>query len=211
MVVVGGGSSTRFGSDKLLAEIGGRPLITHTLGAIAGHVDVCVVVCGAATAAVIRDSHPDVKVVSGGPTRTASEMAGLAGLDGEPGLIGIHDAARPAVEGRLIEQLFDGASAYGGAVPLLEPERVIIERRSLSPVSDLRLAQTPQVFDGPALLDAYARAEREGFVGFDTVEVMQRYSDVRIIGVPGDRSNIKVTHPWDLGMIAAALSGLSHT
>ena len=211
MVVVGGGSSTRFGSDKLVAEVGGLPLIAHTVAAVVGHVDVCVVVCSPATAHVVRDSHPSVRIVEGGSTRTASEMAGLAGLLGRPDLIGIHDAARPAIRGSLIDELFDRAAAHGGAVPVLEPERVLIDRRTHAPLPDLRLAQTPQVFDGPTLMAAFARAEREGFDGFDTVEVMQRFSDVQIVGVPGDRSNIKVTFPEDLAMIATALSGLSHT
>ena len=45
MVIVGAGSSTRFGADKLLTEVAGRPLIEHTIEAVRPHVDVCVVVC----------------------------------------------------------------------------------------------------------------------------------------------------------------------
>ena len=40
MVIVGAGSSTRFGADKLLTEVAGRPLIEHTIEAVRPHVHV---------------------------------------------------------------------------------------------------------------------------------------------------------------------------
>ena len=44
MIVVGGGSSSRFGSDKLMTDVAGQPLIVHTIVALQDHVDVCVLV-----------------------------------------------------------------------------------------------------------------------------------------------------------------------
>jgi 2-C-methyl-D-erythritol 4-phosphate cytidylyltransferase len=58
---------------------------------------------------------------------------------------------------------------------------------------------------------AYVRAAQAGFEGHDTVEVMQRFSDVRIAGVPGDEGNVKVTYPRDLDLIRKVLSDPSHT
>ena len=45
MIIVAGGSSSRFGADKLMSDIEGRPLIAHTIDAIVEHVDICVVAC----------------------------------------------------------------------------------------------------------------------------------------------------------------------
>jgi len=46
-IILAGGRSTRFGGDKLAAEIGGRPLLHLAIDAVAAVVDVVVVVVGA--------------------------------------------------------------------------------------------------------------------------------------------------------------------
>jgi 2-C-methyl-D-erythritol 4-phosphate cytidylyltransferase len=211
MIVVGGGSSTRFGGDKLIVEIAGRPLISHTLDSVVEHVDVCVAVCGPAAAQAVAASHPRVIITPGGSTRTLSELAGLSALGDEAGLIGIHDAARPAVRGSLVDRLFTLAAARGGAVPLVDPGRMILDRRTQQPVGGLRGAQTPQVFRGPDLMAAYARAADAGYDGHDTAEIMQRFAELEIVGVPGDPTNIKVTYPDDLSLVTDLLEGLSRT
>ncbi|HJS71409.1 MAG TPA: 2-C-methyl-D-erythritol 4-phosphate cytidylyltransferase [Acidimicrobiia bacterium] len=209
MVVVGGGSSARFGADKLRTDIAGRPLIEHTIDAVVGLVHSCVVVCRPELANAL--DRPDVIVALGGATRTSSEMAGLAALGDQVDLIGIHDAARPLVDPALVERLFVAAEAHGGAVPLLSYERLILDKASHEPITGLLGAQTPQVFRAPALLAAYARAARQGFDAHDTLEVMQRFGDVEIVGLPGDPGNIKVTYPEDLERVRALLSDSSHT
>jgi len=211
MVVVGGGTSSRFGSDKLMVEVEGRPLIAHTIDAITGHVDLCVVVCRAEIAERVAALRKDIMVTPGGATRTLSEMAGLAAIGREVDLIGIHDAARPAVDPAMIERLFDVAGSEGGSVPVLPYDRLIVDRRTHRPVPGLCAAQTPQVFRGSELLAAYVLAAQAGFEGHDTVEVMQRFSDVRVVGVSGDRANMKVTYPRDLDQVRNRLSGSSHT
>jgi len=211
MIVVGGGSSTRFGTDKLLTEIAGRPLLAHTIDRIIDHVDTCVVVCRPEIVAEVKEINPNVMVTAGGATRTLSEMAGLAALRGEGDLIGIHDAARPAVRGYLVERLFTISARSGGAVPVISPERMIIDRRTHLPVPGLMRAQTPQVFRGPDLMGAYVRAAQAGFEGDDTVEVMHHFSEVTIVGVPGHASNVKVTYPDDLAEVTAWLTDRPHT
>lgn len=211
MIVVGGGSSTRFGPDKLMADLEGRPLITHAIDAVQPHVDLCVVVCRPGTAEDVATLRPGVVVALGGATRTLSEMAGLAALGRDLDLIGIHDAARPVVDGPMIERLFTTAASEGGAVPLFQYESLIIDRRTHAPVGGLQGAQTPQVFRGPDLMAAYVRAAEAGFDGHDTVEIVERFSDVRIVAVPGDPRNRKVTYPRDLESIRESLSDPSHT
>jgi len=209
MVVVAGGTSIRFGSDKLAAEIDGRPLLAHTVEAVVSSVGRCVLV-----------GHPDalewlgsldlgVEVVPGGANRTSSETAGLAAL-GEPAeLIGIHDAARPLVTRELIEAVFRAASETGGAVPVIPAEGLVIGRSTFRPVEGLQLAQTPQVFRGPELMAAYVRAAQAGFDGRDTAEVVERFGNLSIAAVPGDPGNLKVTYPEDLEEVSRRLRALS--
>jgi 2-C-methyl-D-erythritol 4-phosphate cytidylyltransferase len=123
MIVVGGGSSTRFGTDKLMVEVGGRPLIAHTVDAVREYVDVFVVVCRAEVVTTVEGLATGAIVTPGGVTRTLSEMAGLAALGAGFDLIGIHDAARPSPEGATIERLFTIADETGGAVPVIAHPR----------------------------------------------------------------------------------------
>lgn len=211
MIVVGGGASSRFGQDKLMVDIDGRALIEHTIDAVVDHVDVCVVVCRAEICDRVAARRSDVTVTAGGPTRTRSEIAGLAAVGEDADVIGIHDAARPLVSATTIERLYETALAEGGALPLLRYERLVVARDTLLPVSGLHGAQTPQVFRAEDLKRAYARAGEEEFDGHDTVEVMQEFSDVRIVGVEGDPANLKVTYPHDLEEVRSRLTEPSRT
>ena len=209
MIVVGGGTSTRFGADKLMAEVEGRPLVAHTVAAVAPTADIVVLVCRPDQQAALENLDPDLVVVPGGATRTASEMAGLAALGGEVDLIAIHDAARPLVRAELVETLYRTAAEVGGAVPVIEPEGILIDRHTLRPLHNTYRAQTPQIFRGPDLLGAYVRAAQTGFEGLDTADVMLRFGQVPIAAVPGDPENIKVTYPRDLKMVLRAMGGAS--
>jgi 2-C-methyl-D-erythritol 4-phosphate cytidylyltransferase len=211
MVVVGGGSSSRFGTDKLMFEVAGRPVLSHTIEAVSSHVDLCVVVCRPEIVDTVSRLHPDIVVAEGGPTRTQSEMAGLAAIEVDVTLVGIHDAARPVVDARTLDRLFTAAQSNGGAVPLLAYEGLIVDRQTGQPLEGIHGAQTPQVFRAHDLMDAYRRAHTEGFEGHDTVEVMERFSDVRIVAVEGSPSNIKVTFPWDVERVSDFLKGPSRT
>lgn len=211
MIIVGSGSSSRFGTDKLMVEVGGKPLINHTIEAVAAHVDACVVVCRPEISEAVASAREDIVITTGGPTRTASELAGLAALDDRFDLIGIHDAARPVVDGGTIDRLFEVAETHGGALPLLAHEGLIVDRDRLVPVDGLHRAQTPQVFRAGELRAAYRQAGRSGFEGHDTVEIMERFSQVTVIGIEGDAANVKVTYPTDLARVRDALSGPSRT
>lgn len=204
MIIVAGGDSSRFGDDKMMTPIAGQPLIAHTVAAVAGSADVCVLVCRQDQSEELIRALSDVIVVTGGLTRTQSEMAGLAALPHEMALIGIHDGARPLVPPALIGLLFETAAEVGGAVPVLEPARPLVRRSNLGPVQ-AAVAQTPQVFRGPALQAAYRTAAAHGYQGNDTADVVRAFSDLEIAAVNGDPGNLKVTYRSDLDTVRAAL------
>ena len=59
--------------------------------------------------------------------------------------------------------------------------------------------QTPQGFRSQPLLEAYEKASVEGFIGTDTAACMEKFSpEVKILAVPGDVFNFKITYPQDL-------------
>lgn len=198
MVIVGGGSGTRFGSDKLMADLGGRPLIQVTVENVVPHVDSCVLVVRAEAIDRYAGLGLGVTVVAGGTTRTESEINGLKAVDKDIDMIGIHDAARPNLAPTLIDDLFATAVRLGGAAPVIGASEVLVERANLTSVRNLRRVQTPQVFKAGILRDAYLMASAAGFQGHDTIDVVQKYTDAEVGAVAGEPTNVKVTYPADL-------------
>ena len=204
MVIVAAGSSTRFGTDKLMSDISGQPLIAHTVMTVKTAVDFCVLVARDDQIAALQALNLGIDIVPGGATRTESETAGLAAVPPSR-LIGIHDGARPAISRGLIDQLFEAASLHGGAVPGLPLHEALIERDGLTPVGNAVAVQTPQVFWGPELKSAYLAANQSGFTGDDTADVVRNFTNLEVAVIPGDPQNIKITYPEDLEEARATL------
>jgi 2-C-methyl-D-erythritol 4-phosphate cytidylyltransferase len=201
MIIVAGGSGSRFSNDKMLTPVDGRPLVEITVERVRPHVRQCVLVCRADQLAMVESMQLGVRLAVGGPTRTTSELAGLKALGRAPTLIGIHDGARPNVGPHLIEELFETAKKVGGAVPIIEPSSMLIDRETLEPLDGVYGVQTPQVFHARELIDAYVLADEEGFSGHDTLEVIQRFTSLEVAAVEGSPTNIKVTYPGDLARV----------
>lgn len=201
MIIVAAGTGSRFENDKMMTPVEGRRLVEITVERVRPHVDRCVLVCRADQLPPIRDLDLKVDLAVGGPTRTTSEIAGLSSLKTTPDVIGIHDGARPNLNPALIEELFETARRIGGAVPVFPSHGMLVDRETLQPLNNLVTVQTPQVFRGPELIEAYRRAESERIVGHDTLEVVQRFSELEVATVDGVPTNIKVTYPEDLANV----------
>jgi 2-C-methyl-D-erythritol 4-phosphate cytidylyltransferase len=221
LVVLAAGDGRRAGHDtnKVLLPLAGRRVFTwgirwgRELGAELGRVTHTVLVIRAQDRdTVLRTLErevegPEVVVVDGGDSRHGSEWEALRSLApaieaGEIDIVVIHDAARPLAGTSLFADVVAVAARDGGAVPVLEQHGltplepgVQAERDAGSMVVSV---QTPQAFMAMPLLDAYACADRDGFVGTDTASCMERYTRITVRGVPGDPRNIKITYPEDL-------------
>ncbi|MET0566651.1 MAG: 2-C-methyl-D-erythritol 4-phosphate cytidylyltransferase [Acidimicrobiia bacterium] len=205
MVVVAAGSSVRFGDDKMLLTVAGKPLVAHTVAAVIDHVDRCILVCRPDQISALTDLGIGADLVAGGPSRTASERAGLEAIGEPAGLVGIHDGARPMVAADLIETLFETAARVGGAIPVLAVSGPMVRRVDLAPVDDGFIAQTPQVFRGEPLMVAYAAAAIAGYEAQDTAAIARRFAEIDIEAVAGDPGNLKVTVPGDFDLVRAVL------
>ncbi len=223
-VIAAGGSGERFGhsSGKQLAVVAGLPVLTHTLLAFERCEDVD---------AVVVVTHPDrvdeyrrvavdvpgvskvVAVVAGGATRIQSVRAGLAALPEGVDLVAIHDGARAAIKPETISAAFAalaGRDDVDGVVvgyPCVDTlKEVDPGGRVIATPDRTRFwnAQTPQVFRASALSRAQWRAGIAGFEGTDDAALVEAVGGV-VIMVAGPRSNLKVTVPEDLAILAALL------
>ena len=208
-VLVAAGSASRMGGiDKVMAPLGGTPMIVRTARAfqdceaikeivIVTRQDLILPITG------LCQGMDKVKaVVVGGGSRQESVWLGLNALSKEVELAAVHDGARPLVSGALIDRVVRAAHSYGAAAPAIPVKDTIkVEQggmiASTPDRATLRAVQTPQVFDFDLLRGALQKAEKDGAAVTDDCSAVERLGmNIRL--VEGEERNLKVTTPLDL-------------
>jgi 2-C-methyl-D-erythritol 4-phosphate cytidylyltransferase len=206
-IVVAGGSGSRFGGEvpKQYRQLGDGRVLDHSLAAARAAGDGVVLVVGAGFAD--RPEPLADVVVVGGATRSDSVRAGLAALpdDGTVEVVLVHDGARPLASSALFERVVAAVRAGAdGAVPAV-PVSDTIKRIAGGVVVEtpareaLVAVQTPQGFRFEALRSAHAG----GGEATDDAALVEAAGG-RVVVVPGEPANRKVTTPHDLATMAAA-------
>lgn len=160
--------------------------------------------------AATRDRLGVDRIVAGGRRRQDSALAGLQATDPELDVVLLHDGARPLVEPDLIEKVARRARQVGGAiaaVPATATVKEIDEEHRIRRTPDrdsIWLAQTPQGFRRDLLLEAYRRAEEDGFCGTDDAQLVERMGEPVEV-VRDSTCNIKITRPRDLPVAEALM------
>ncbi|GGB44980.1 bifunctional enzyme IspD/IspF [Roseibium aquae] len=224
-VIVAAGRGTRLSSQhsdlpKQYRPLAGKRILTRTLEAFLHHPAISRVVPvigsqdGALFAAVLNEIDPALlpkcaAPVKGGETRQVSVLHGLSALEAEaPGLVLIHDAARPlvtsAILDRVIAALADGAKAVLSAVPVVDtlkrsggPDAPAAPLKTVDR-THLWAAQTPQGFAFDAILDAHLKARTSGLSDFTDDTALMEWASVPVQLIEGDADNFKVTTAADL-------------
>lgn len=221
IVVAAGGSTRMDGVDKLLVPIGDRPLLAHTIGALAASdsVESIVVVTSPERQAVLAEGAwmPSARVtfVPGGDRRQDSVRAGFDALEvaiedarGDR-IVLVHDGARPGVSARVIDDVIAATERHGAAIPGL-PVGETLKRVSGDIVettvdrTDLVAAQTPQGARRRLLRDALASPIARDGTWTDEAALLEACR-IPVHVVPGDPANLKVTVPADLERAARLL------
>lgn len=207
-VVVAAGRGERAGANipKQYRTIAGEPVIRGTLHAFLSHphVDFVQPVINPddhdayqhATAG-LKDLLPPV---AGGATRQASVRAGLEALASRgPGLVLIHDAARPFVSAALIDRAIGAGRTCGAAIPgiaLADTVKSTDDSGAVTATLDrrtLRLVQTPQAFTFKLILEAHRRAAATRHESFTDDAALAEWAGQRVSVFEGEAANLKVT------------------
>ena len=213
----GNGSRAAAGLPKQYRSIAGRPLVLHTLDALAAveRVVQTLVVVSPADAFLQALAPPDgvpwLCQPCGGASRAGSVANGLVALQAhgaaDTDWVLVHDAARCLVTSALINQLIDAClpDAVGGL--LAQPVSDTLKmgragRVAASPDRNLHwLAQTPQMFRiGPLRAALLAAGAQET----DEASAMEHAALAPLL-VPGSATNFKVTYPEDFLLAEAVL------
>lgn len=223
-VILAGGSGTRMGSDipKQFIDIYGKPMIIHTIESfdVNSNIDKIVIACK-------EEWQEDLKIwirkfglnkvkyiVSGGATRQESVYNSIRALDGVctgDDILVIHDAARPLISQRIINENIEGAKEYGAVDTVIPTADTIV--RSLDgktinnvPVrSELYLGQTPQSFKYDLIKSAHeASIENSTSDATDDCQLILGINkNVHLVN--GDKLNFKITTFEDLLLLKSVI------
>ncbi|OSM02590.1 2-C-methyl-D-erythritol 4-phosphate cytidylyltransferase [Magnetofaba australis] len=217
MVLVAAGRGSRFGGEKpkQYQSLMGHPIILKTLRALHRHplvTDIIPVLAAddpfwPALTEALKQLPKVAKPVIGGAERQDSVRAGLeAARDAGHQWVGIHDAARPGVSTALLDRLFLARAQGDGVIPALPAQDTIKRGDAQGNIvetldrSQIFLAQTPQVFHLPTILDAHQAAMQAGFFGTDDASLLE-WAGKTVKIVEGEMRNLKITRPLDLKIV----------
>ena len=219
MIVAAGSASRMQGTDKIMADLGGEPVILHTLRAFQQSDDIQEIVLVTredlqeplSQLCVEKKLSKVTKICKGGETRAASVQAGLDQVSAQCGFVAIHDGARPLVTQAVIHDAVRKAAKFNAAapaVPVKDTVKVVhggvVE--STPDRSALYAVQTPQVF----ALDLYRAALDQAIAAkaelTDDCSAAERFG-MNVVITPGSDENIKITTPTDLILAEALLQG----
>jgi len=215
-VVLAGGIGVRvgLGIPKQLIKIAGKAIVEHTLEALEGspHIDEIVIMMNAAAIGELDhllDSERFAKltrILPGGETRNDTTQLAIAALEGDDTKVLFHDAVRPFIDDRIIEdcvRALDTYEAVDTAIPSADTIIQVDADRLITGIPDrslLRRGQTPQAFRLGTIRKAYEIAATDPtFRATDDCGVVFAYlPEVPIYVVDGTAENMKVTEPIDV-------------
>ena len=148
----------------------------------------------------------NITVVVGGKNRNGTllnvlrEIGNIAGDD----VILTHDAVRPFINKRIIDENINAAIEYGACNTVVPAVDTILRSsdgkfiESVPVRSEIFHAQTPQSFNVLKLLELYEKLNDDEMEKFtDSCSVFLAAGE-RVFLVAGDRNNIKLTYPEDM-------------
>jgi len=210
-IMVGAGSSQRMGFDKLFETILGKPVLAHAIAAFENAKSVSQIIV-----VTREDRHRDLEklvrdqnwkkiqsVVAGGEHRQDSVRAGLKQLSENARYVAVHDAARPLITAEQIERVYQACREQGAAA-LADPITDTLKRADVDRVvsesvdrHQLFAMQTPQIFERELLIKAHETVTAKNISVTDEVSAVE-YLGRKVVLVPNDDFNFKITYPRDL-------------
>ncbi|WP_291296999.1 2-C-methyl-D-erythritol 4-phosphate cytidylyltransferase [Elioraea sp.] len=212
-LILAAGRGQRLGAatPKQFLSLAGAPLLRHAALAFLRHprIDAVRIVGDAAAAADALAGLAIPPATPGGASRQESALAGLAALAADaPGIVLIHDAARPCVPAAVIDAVLDALDAgAAAAIPAVAVTDTLKRDKGglvgeTVPRDGLVRVQTPQGFRFAAILAAHEKAAGQALT--DDAAVAEA-AGLAVRLVPGSEENIKVTVPGDLARAEALL------
>ena len=201
VVAAGRGERLGFGGPKAFVMLADRPMIDWSLEALRAVDEVRRIVV-ALPAGVTAPAG--TVGVQGGELRSHSVRAALAAAGDDDDVVLVHDAARPLVTPRTIQDCLEALASHDcdgviAAAPLADTVKETSGEEVVRTLDRSRLwaVQTPQVFHRAALEQAFAQPPDVVAAATDDAALVEAAGGtIRV--VPAPRMNFKITTPEDL-------------
>ena len=203
LIITAGGSSSRYGKNKLLEYIGDKTVIEHTLDAFVNNKKITEIIIPTNDGfipdfeSIIKNKK--VKIINGGNTRQESVYNALQLVSNE--YVIIHDGARPLIKEAIISQVIDKVQTHNAVSVMTKTTDTIKEVDENGKIiktidrSKLYNTQTPQAFRTELILSAHEQLKNKQFT--DDASMLEEL-DVPVFVVNGSYTNIKITTKSDL-------------
>jgi 2-C-methyl-D-erythritol 4-phosphate cytidylyltransferase/2-C-methyl-D-erythritol 2,4-cyclodiphosphate synthase len=212
IVAAGKGERAGMALPKQYEKLAGRPILRRTVEVFAGLSVQVVIGPGQGELAAQALAGLDLPApVTGGATRQQSVRLGLEALASDaPDFVLIHDAARPLVSRKVIDDVVQALErGADGALPMVAVADTLRRRDAngrwtLVARDDLYRAQTPQGF----VYDKIAAAHR-AHAGEEVTDdvALAELAGLKVEMVEGEEKNIKVTRKEDFALAERLLGG----
>ena len=225
-IVAAAGLGLRMGNDtpKPYLQLGGKPILVHTLGVFEKITEIREV------ALVVHPAELDycqekvispygfkkvLRLVPGGKERQDSVYNALKALKNEDDLeiVLVHDGVRPFITPEQVCRVIQAARTFGAAVlglPAQDTLKTVTAEGEVRQVrqtlerKDIWQIQTPQAFQAALLRRAFVTAYSRSFYGTDEASLVEALNQPVVV-VPGSPLNLKITTPDDLALAEAIL------
>jgi D-ribitol-5-phosphate cytidylyltransferase len=226
--ILAGGKGTRMGNvsmPKQFLAINNKPIIIHTIEKflLNSRFDKILIVSPKEwihhTNDIIKKHLSNTEklvVVEGGADRNESIMSGIRYIEenfslSDEDIVVTHDAVRPFLTHRIIEDNIEGAIKYGAVDTVVSAIDTIIESENGEFISDIPKrsmmyqGQTPQSFRIQELKELYqSLSDDQKEILTDACKIFTLYGR-KVKLVKGEVFNIKITTPFDLKVANAII------
>ncbi len=226
VILLAAGQGTRFGAGsvaKQFLDLHGKPVFLHALDSYLDPdlVDQVILLLPADKVATVerdlaaQNMSVPVAIRAGGESRQLSIRAGLSALDeispgGDFDYLVLHNAASPNTDRETLQACLQSARKGRVAQAYIPETRTQFLKKDvlaekMLPRQQVATACDPTVFP-TRTLRAVLQAQAERKIASDTTTdlAMELGYDVELVeSRPG---NLKITGPWDLAMLSAAMS-----
>ena len=230
-VVLAGGIGLRMGNmekPKQYIELGNKPIIIHTIEKFYVYPDFekVIVLCPEQwihhTQNLIQKyigEQENIIVIPGGSTRNETIMNAIQYIDevygvDEDTIIVTHDAVRPFLTHRMIEDNIQAAKQYKACDTVIPAtDTIVVANQDKQGIYDspdrtiMYQGQTPQSFQAKMLRELYeSLTDEEKGILTDAAKIcVMKGQYVKL--VRGEVFNIKITYPYDLEVAKSVLGG----
>lgn len=226
--ILSGGIGTRMQNrdvPKQFLELGDKPVLIHTIDPfmVNPRIDEIIVALPrpwiSYTIDLVRKHYSDsgkIHLIGGGNTRNETLMCILDDIEqrngiGEDDVIISHDAIRPFVSDRIINENIEAVQKYGAVDTVIPAFDTIVESADGEIICNIPVrgrmyqGQTPQSFNIGMLRQIYAQLTTEEVESLTDAAKIFVLKGKPVYMVRGDSSNMKITTPYDLKMANAFL------